>query len=158
MIKIVTKEDFYMFENKMNAVEFSISDDAILECFHQFIDDYDDEEIDVYGYFDTKNDLIGLIRFSEEPMDYLFNNLQNSASSSITLIGALLVHPRYRRKGIGKRLVKFAISRARTEDIVTDPVDLEASNFFKYNGFSHDNKFGDFDGWLLYISKPSLQI
>lgn len=148
MIRIVKRQEFYMFENKMSTDEFSISDEVIMETFHQFIDDYEDDEIDVYGYFDNTGDLVGLIRFSEETGDYLFKS-KDKANSFFTLIGVLFVQPNYRKKGIGKELVEFAISKATTEEIVADPFDIEASNFFNSIGFSLCNNIGDCDQWLM---------
>lgn len=149
MIRIVKRQEFYIFEDKMSTDEFSISDEVIMETFHQFIDDYEDDEIDVYGYFDITGELIGLIRFSEETVDYLFESIDNLHNSFFTLIGVLFVHPSYRKKGIGKELVEFAISKATTEEIVADPIDIEASNFFNSIGFSICNNIGDCDQWLM---------
>lgn len=150
MIRMVTKQEFYRFEDKMSTDEFSLSDEVIMETFHQFIDDYEDDEIDVYGYFDNNVDLVGLIRFSEETGDYLFGSIDNLANYFFTLIGVLFVQPNYRKKGIGKELVEFAISKATTEEIVADPFDIEASNFFNSIGFSLCKNIVDCDDhWLM---------
>lgn len=91
-----------MFEDKMSTDEFSISDEVIMDTIHQFIDDYEDDEINVYGYFDNTGELVGLIRFSEETVDYLFESIDNFANSFFTLIGVLFVHPNYRKKELGR--------------------------------------------------------
>ncbi|MFJ5751620.1 GNAT family N-acetyltransferase [Peribacillus frigoritolerans] len=150
MISIVKKQEFCMFEDKMSTDEFSLSDEIIMETFHQFIDDYEDDEIDVYGYFDKTGDLVGLIRFSEETGDLLFESIDNLANSFFTLIGVLFVQPNYRKKGIGKELVEFAISKATTKEIVAYPIDIEASNFFNSIGFSLCKNIVDCDDhWLI---------
>ncbi|MEX6702034.1 GNAT family N-acetyltransferase [Peribacillus frigoritolerans] len=149
MIRTVKRQEFYMFEDKMSTDEFSISDEVIMETFPQFIDDYEDDEIDVYGYFDNTGELVGLIRFSEEHVDYLFESIDNLPNSFFTLIGVLFVHPNYRKKGIGKELVEFAISKATTEVILADPFDIEASNFFNSIGFSLCSNIGDCEKWLM---------
>jgi GNAT superfamily N-acetyltransferase len=155
MIRLVTKQQFNIFESKINPSELFFSDKAILEIFHEFIDDYEDDEIDVHGFFDNTGELIGLIRFSEENIDYLFEDIEHFNLDFITLIGALFVHPTFRRKGIGSKLVDFAISEAETEIIATDPYNIEESNFFNSFGFSHQNDFGVTDEWILFKRKIS---
>jgi GNAT superfamily N-acetyltransferase len=155
MIRTITKQQFYICESKINPSELSTWDKTIMETMHEFIEDYDDDEITVNGFFDKNDELIGLIQFSEEDLDYLFEDSENSTNNSITLIGALFVHPKYRKNGIGRQLVNFAISEAISEVIVADPLNLEASNFFNKIGFSHENDFGDTDGWFQYKRKLS---
>lgn len=131
MIKLITKNQFYSFENTLNASELNVWDITIMGTMHEFIDNYDDDEITVYGYFNSNDEPIGLIRFSEEDADYLFEESNNKSIDSMTLIGALFVLPTYRGKGIGRELVDFAISEAETDIIVTDPLNIEARHFFK---------------------------
>ncbi|MFE4814097.1 GNAT family N-acetyltransferase [Peribacillus simplex] len=153
MIRIVTKQEYYCFDSSLKKLPFSNTDISIIVIFNQFIDDYEDDEIDVYGFFDNSQELQGLIRYSEEALNYLFEEFDIVDNRLITLIGALIVHPKHRGKGLAKELVTFTVNDVKTEVVVADPFDIQSGRFFHSIDFSFENAFGDTGEWLLYKKK-----
>jgi GNAT superfamily N-acetyltransferase len=121
--------------------------------------DYEDDEIDICGFYNEENKLIGLIRFSVENKSFLFDEEadddDDNDNETITLIGAILVHPAYKNKGIGRKLVDYAIKNAETEWIVADPFDENAGRFFMSLDFGYDEEkiFEKDDDWCLFFQK-----
>lgn len=149
MIKIINKEQFKSFKQSVLKEEQSVNEVGLIEVFSQWIDLNEDEEIDVYAYFQDSQP-IALLRFSEEDLDDMLDD--DEAEGKITLIGDIIVHPQHRLQGIGRVLVQFAIENATTEWIMADPVNIEAIHFFESLQFKPNESFTT-DNWPLFYQR-----
>jgi|GEM_PF-1492500 len=125
-IRLITKREFNSFKKSWLCQDLQGNEPGLLQAL---ADRLEEERNDVFGLF--RNDtLVGVIGVTEE------NDLLEMGEV-YTLIGILLVHPKHRHDGIGRRLVDFVKSTAKTNWIVASPVDEKARLFFLSCGFVH---------------------
>jgi GNAT superfamily N-acetyltransferase len=148
-IRLVTKNDFQKFRDSLIPFHDSVldaNDHALLEAMGDFID----EGAPLFGAFYSDR-VLGLIRYGVEGF-----GLGEQVKVKETLIGTIFVHPQYRDLGIGKKLVRYAVSHASTPHVIADPLDEQAHDFFAHCGFEPNYLYDLEDGgdWLM-ISKKS---
>jgi len=97
--------------------------------------------VQTLGY-EHQGSLLGFVQFSVERDNLL-------PADVYTLIGILVVHPAYRRLGIGLALVRAVKRLAGTEWIVASPADGAAERFFACCGFVPLHHAGEQPEWLM---------
>lgn len=127
MIKIINQQEFSSFLKSVSELKLYWPDTELISIFKDFVEDREDDEIDVKGYF-LDEELIGLIRWGNESPDYLFE--ESDDENDIAFIGSLFVHPNYRNKGIGRSLVEHVIKEMEQDVVYTSPIDIAAERFF----------------------------
>lgn len=133
MIKVINQREFQRFLNNISELELYWPDTELISIFKNFIEDYEDDEIDALGYF-LDGELIGLIRWSYELPDYLFE--ETDEDDEIAFIGALFIHPQHRNKGIARKLVDHVVQEVDRNVVYTSPIDMAAERFFYQVDFS----------------------
>lgn len=111
------------FLNKMESLEPTQEDRNLLDAFSEL-------SKTTYGYIHN-NKVVGMLDLQQKK-NYLHLEL-------------LYVDPVFRKLNVGKKLVQFAIDRAPTNIITTNPHTDSSENFFKHLGFTPDDYFDDDD-------------
>ncbi|RXT15448.1 GNAT family N-acetyltransferase [Ammoniphilus sp. CFH 90114] len=142
-VQKVDLDEFLDFRQSLQLLSIGANDQGLLDAIE---DSLRNGEV-VYGAFHN-GDLVGLIECSEEAF-----RLHNAHSAKEMLIGTIFVHPAFRDQGIGKELVQFVVKQAKTEYVVTDPIDQRAQEFFTHCGFMPNEIFQMDEGgdWMMVL-------
>lgn len=158
MIKRITKIEFLRFVSSLSDLPLLAPEKAVINTLKEFVEEREDEEIEIIGYLGESEKLAAILHFLTESIEYILEHHTCERDCQITLISALFVHPDHRGKGIARNLVEHVMNEAETEIVVADPFDEKTTSFFISNGFSNDNDFGDTDKWLLYREKNKVEV
>ena len=143
IIRTVSLKEYMAFRQSLQSwnTEVRVNDQGILEAMKDSI--LNGEK--VHGAF-INGQLAGIIDSSEE----VFKTSENLQVKEL-LIGTIFVHPAFRDKGIGKELVQYVVKRAKTDYVITDPIDDKAQEFFMHCGFIPNEIFEMDNGgsWMM---------
>ncbi|MEW9667940.1 GNAT family N-acetyltransferase [Ammoniphilus sp. 3BR4] len=143
MIRPVDVIEFMTFRHSLQPWNtlLGVNDQGLLEAMEDSIKSGEK----IYGAF-LHGQLAGIIDCSEE----VFKTTENVPVREL-LIGTIFVHPAFRDKGIGKELVEYVVNQAKTEYVITDPIDAKAEEFFRHCGFIPNEIFEMDDGgsWMM---------
>jgi len=148
---------------------FDRHSEAILEIFNDAIRnstalyDYQDRSIDdMQRWFQTKSEanfpVVGLESDEGELMGFAsYGSFRPHTAFMHTIEHSVYVHPNYREKGIGRRLLTEIIQRAKHQDFhlmlgVIDSTNSPSIHLHKSLGFTHSGTLNEvgykFERWL----------
>lgn len=120
MIVILRKEHYQqviqVWENAVRATHNFLKEEDIQFYKQKIFNEYLDA-VDLYGYVDRKETLLGFLGLSQETIQMLF------------------IHSTARGLGIGKKLLRFAIDEKGMKYVDVNEQNEQAVGFYKYMGF-----------------------
>jgi GNAT superfamily N-acetyltransferase len=153
-IRVVTKEEFKLFQVSLENEKVYEHEPFLVDELKRFVEEYEEDDSYVQGYFGEHKHPLGLIVFSEQSKYEMFDD--DNDDIQYTMVEVLFVHPQHRGKGVGKELVQFAIQESELEWVHANPADSNAWRFFQSIGFQSDkDQIFTNDDWHQFFKKDN---